>query len=91
MQDNRVFDHRTKINFDLMSVLNGKLEGVVQVHWPFHTLKSSSYTCKIVNAFTYDIQREKDVTKASTVTVPRIDLSDRKAWWLPTLDGSDKV
>ena len=45
MQDNRVSDHRTKINFDLMSVLNGELEGAVQVHWPFHTLKSSSYTC----------------------------------------------
>ena len=32
MQDNRVSDHRTKINFDLMSILNGELEGPVQVY-----------------------------------------------------------
>lgn len=29
-KDNRVSDHRTKINFDLMSVLNGDLDGPVQ-------------------------------------------------------------
>jgi hypothetical protein len=29
MQDNWISDHRTKINFDLMSVLNGELEGAV--------------------------------------------------------------
>ena len=32
MQDSRVSDHRTKINFDLMTVLNGgDLEAAVQV------------------------------------------------------------
>jgi hypothetical protein len=79
MQDNQVSDHRRKINFDLMSILNGELEGTVQVHWPFHTLKLSSYTCEMVNAFIDDIQREEDVTKTSTITVPGIDLFDRRA------------
>jgi len=37
VQDNRVSDHRTKINFDLMSVLNGELDGPVQVHWSLHS------------------------------------------------------
>jgi hypothetical protein len=66
-------------------------QGAVQVHWPFHTMKSSSYTCEMVNAFADDIQKEEDVTKISTVIVPGIDLSDQRAWWLPTPDGSDKV
>jgi hypothetical protein len=46
---------------------------------------------EMVNAFADDIQRVEDVTKTSTVTVPGVDLSDRRAWWLPTPDGSDKV
>ncbi|KAG0624529.1 hypothetical protein M758_3G254000 [Ceratodon purpureus] len=32
MQDSRLSDHRTKINFDLFTVLNGELEGPVQVY-----------------------------------------------------------
>lgn len=46
---------------------------------------------EMVDAFADDIQRVEDVTKTSTVTVPGVDLSDRRAWWLPTPDGSDKV
>lgn len=46
---------------------------------------------EIVDAFADDIQRVEDGTKTSTVTVPGVDLSDRRAWWLPTPDGSDKV
>lgn len=58
MQDNRVSDHRTKINYDLMTVLNGDIESAVQVIHPWHVpqcLRSSfvlrdcvrvSQTCK---------------------------------------------
>lgn len=31
LQDNRVSDHRTKINFDLQAFLGGDIEGPVQV------------------------------------------------------------
>lgn len=33
-QDNRVSDHRTKINFDLQSFLVGDIEGAIQVRYP---------------------------------------------------------
>jgi hypothetical protein len=45
----------------------------------------------MVNTFVNDIQREEDVTKTSIVTIPIIDLSDWRAWWLPIPYGSDKV
>ena len=46
---------------------------------------------EMVNTFGEGIQREENVPQMSTVALPGVDVFDRRAWWLPTPDGSDKV
>lgn len=46
---------------------------------------------EMVNTFADDIQCVEKVSKTSTVSLPGGTASDRRAWWLPTPDGSDKV
>jgi len=46
---------------------------------------------EMVNTFADDIQCVEKVSKASIVSLRGENASDRRAWWLPTPDGSDKV
>lgn len=46
---------------------------------------------EMVDTFADGIQREEEVPKTSYVTLSGGVVPDRRAWWLPTPDGSDKV
>jgi len=46
---------------------------------------------EMVNTFADDIQCGEKVSTSPTVSLPGENASDRRAWWLPTPDGSDKV
>lgn len=51
---------------------------------------SSELADEMLNSFAEESRMEKDVVKSSTIT-SEVDLSGRRAWWLPTPDESDKV
>lgn len=46
---------------------------------------------EVVSTFAHEIQCVGKVSKTSTLSPPGENVVGRRAWWLPTPDGSDKV
>lgn len=46
---------------------------------------------EVANTFAHEIQCVGEVSKTSTPSSPGENVVGRRAWWLPTPDGSDKV